>query len=87
MKEQTLIELTILFALIRATSNQCLMIDNKELRHTMKQSFNRVQKESDKMYKLLENTDELNGKVFEEILDEIENCTGQIRKSIEIVAD
>lgn len=87
MKEQTLIELTILFALIRATSNQCLMIDNKELRHTMKQSFNRVQKEADKMYKLLEKTDELNGKVFEEILDEIENCTGQIRKSIEIVAD
>lgn len=87
MKEKILIELTILFALIRATSNQCLMIENKELRHLMKQSFNRVQKEADKMYKLLEKTDELNGKVFEEILDEIENKTGEIRKSIKILAD
>lgn len=87
MKEETQKELVILFALIRATSNQCLMIKDKKLRHLMKQSFNRVQKEADKMYNLLEKTDGLNGKVFEEILDEIENNTGEIRKSIKIVAD
>lgn len=84
MKEQTLIELTILFALIRATSNQTLMIDNKDLQHLLKQSFNRVQREADKMYKLLDKTNELNGEVFDEILDAIEDNTGEIRKSIKL---
>lgn len=87
MKEETQKELIILFALIRATSNQCLMIDNKDLQHLLKQSFNRVQREADKMYKLLEKTNELNGEVFDEILDAIEDNTGEIRKSIKLVAD
>jgi len=87
MKEETQKELIILFALIRATSNQCLMIDNKELQHLLKQSFNRVQREADKMYKLLDKTNELNGEVFDEILDAIEDNTGEIRKSIKLVAD
>ena len=87
MKAETQKELIILFALIRATSNQCLMIDNKELQHLLKQSFNRVQREADKMYKLLEKTNELNGEVFDEILDAIEDNTGEIRKSIKLVAD
>ena len=63
------------------------MIDNKELQHLLKQSFNRVQREADKMYKLLEKTNELNGEVFDEILDAIEDNTGEIRKSIKLVAD
>lgn len=87
MKEETQKELIILFALIRATSNQCLMIDNKDLQHLLKQSFNRVQREADKMYKLLEKTNELNGEVFDEILDAIEDNAGEIRKSIKLVAD
>lgn len=87
MNEEIQKELIILFSLIRATSNQCLMIQDKGLRHQMKQSFNRVQKEADKMYNLLEKTEGLNSKVFEEILDEIENNTGEIRKSIKIIAD
>lgn len=84
MKEETQKELIILFALIRATSNQCLMIDNKDLQHLLKQSFNRVQREADKMYKLLEKTNELNSEVFDEILDAIEDNTGEIRKSIKL---
>ncbi len=84
MKAETQKELIILFALIRATSNQCLMIDNKDLQHLLKQSFNRVQREADKMYKLLEKTNELNGEVFDEILDAIEDNTGEIRKSIKL---
>jgi hypothetical protein len=87
MKEETQKELIILFALIRATSNQTLMIDNKDLQHLLKQSFNRVQREADKMYKLLDKTNELNGEVFDEILDAIEDNTGEIRKSIKLVAD
>lgn len=87
MKAETQKELIILFALIRATSNQTLMIDNKDLQHLLKQSFNRVQREADKMYKLLEKTNELNGEVFDEILDAIEDNTGEIRKSIKLVAD
>jgi hypothetical protein len=84
MKAETQKELIILFALIKATSNQCLMLQDRDLRELMKQSFNRVQKESDKMYKILERTEGLNGKVFEEILDAVEENIAEIRKSIKL---
>lgn len=85
MKAETQKELIILFALIKATSNQCLMLQDRDLRELMKQSFNRVQKESDKMYKILERTEGLNSKTHDEVLEAIEETTAEIRKSIKLV--
>ena len=84
MKKETQVDLVILISLIRAVSNQCLMLQDKDLRHLFKQSFNRLHKESDKLYNLIEKTSDFNLSVFDEILDEIENNTGKIRKQIKL---
>ena len=40
--------------------------------------------EAEKLNKLIEKTDELNGEVFEEILDAVEDHIAEIRKSIKL---
>jgi hypothetical protein len=84
MKAETQKELIVLLTLIRATANQCLVIKDLGLRHLFKQSFKRIEAEAERLNKLIEKTDELNGKVFEEILDAVEDNIAEIRKSIKL---
>lgn len=80
--DKTLIEIVVLLALIKATSNQCLMIEPKELRNQFKQSFNVIRNEGNKMYKSIEKTSELNSEVYDDILDQLENNIAEMRKII-----